>query len=166
MKSKIKQYIKEAIYFLIAITIITNLMSLYKAQSLNSAPLNIEAFQLIDNSVQTVQTNKPLLIHFWATWCPTCKLEASNINFLSKHYQVITIAVKSGTDAEIKKYLNAHDYTYKVVNDKDGTLSAKFQISGFPTSFIYDKNKKLLFKEVGYSSTLGLWLRLLWAGMK
>ncbi len=166
MKSKIKHYIKETIYFLIAITIITNLMSLYKAQSLNSAPLNIEAFQLINNSVQTVQTNKPLLIHFWATWCPTCKLEASNINFLSKHYQVITIAVKSGTDTEIKKYLNEHDYTYKVVNDEDGTLSAKFQISGFPTTFIYDKNKKLLFKEVGYSSTLGLWLRLLWAGMK
>ena len=166
MKSKIKHYIKEAIYFLIAITIITNLMSLYKAQSLNSAPLNIEVFQLIDNSVQNIQTNKPLLIHFWATWCPTCKLEASNINFLSKHYQVITIAVKSGTDAEIKKYLDSHDYTYKVVNDKDGTLSRKFQISGFPTTFIYDKNKKLLFKEVGYSSTLGLWLRLLWAGMK
>ncbi len=166
MKSKIKHYIKETIYFLIAITIITNLMSLYKAQSLNSAPLNIKSFQLIDNSIYTVKSNKPLLIHFWATWCPTCKLEASNINFLSKHYQVITIAVKSGTDAKIKKYLNAHDYTYKVMNDKDGTLSRKFQISGFPTSFIYDKNKKLVFKEVGYSSTLGLWLRLLWAGMK
>ena len=166
IKSKIKHYIKEVLYFIITMTIVANLFSLYKAQSLNSAPLDMQTFQLIDNSLYTLKKDKPILIHFWATWCPTCKLEAANINLLSHSYQIITIAVKSGSDYEIKQYLDEHDYNYKVVNDKDGSLSRKFHIAGFPTTFIYDKKGNLIFKEVGYTSTLGLWLRLLWAGMK
>ncbi|MBA1432488.1 MAG: protein disulfide oxidoreductase [Epsilonproteobacteria bacterium] len=165
MKSKIKRYSKEVLYFIITMTIFANILSLYKAQSLSNAPLDIKEFKLIDNSNYTIK-NKPVLIHFWATWCPTCKLEASNINLLSTSYQIITIAVKSGSDYEIKKYLDEHGYDYRVVNDKDGALSRKFKIAGYPTTFIYDKEKNLVFKEVGYISTLGLWLRLLWAGMK
>ncbi|SFV57219.1 conserved hypothetical thioredoxin [hydrothermal vent metagenome] len=165
MKSKLKRYSKEALYFIITLTIFANILSLYKAQSLNNAPLDIKEFKLIDNSNYLLQ-DKPVLIHFWATWCPTCKLEAANINLLSHYYQVITIAVKSGSDYEIKKYLDEHGYNYRVVNDKEGTLSRKFNIAGFPTTFIYDKEKNLVFKEVGYTSTLGLWLRLLWSDMK
>ena len=165
MKSKLKHYSKEALYFIITLTIFANILSLYKAQSLNNAPLDIKEFKLIDNSNYRLQ-DKPVLIHFWATWCPTCKLEAANINLLSHSYQIITIAVKSGSDYEIKKYLDEHGYNYRVVNDKEGTLSRKFNIAGFPTTFIYDKERNLVFKEVGYTSTLGLWLRLLWASMK
>jgi len=162
-KEKVKHYIKEIVLFFLTMTIAANLLSLYRSQSLNDEALSIKEFKLIDNTLYTVDTNKPLLIHFWATWCPTCKLEASNINFLSKYYQVITIAVKSGSDYEIKKYLDEHNYHYKVVNDEDGTLSQKFKIAGYPTTFIYDKNQKLRFAEVGYSSTFGLWIRFLWA---
>ena len=162
-KEKVKHYIKEIVLFFLTMTIAANLLSLYRSQSLNDEALSIKEFKLIDNTLYTVDTNKPLLIHFWATWCPTCKLEASNINFLSKYYQVITIAVKSGSDYEIKKYLDEHNYHYKVVNDKDGTLSQKFKIAGYPTTFIYDKDQKLCFAEVGYTSTAGLALRMLWS---
>ena len=75
----------------------------------------------------------------------------------------LTIAVKSGSDYELHKYLNEHGYTFAVVNDKDASLSRNFKIAGYPTTFIYDKNAKLRFSEVGYTSTLGLYLRLLWA---
>jgi len=162
-KEKIKHYIKEILLFILTITVVANLMSIFRSQSLNNAPLQIKTFKLIDNSTYTIDRSKPLLIHFWATWCPTCKLEASNINFLSKYYQVITIAVKSGSDYEIKQYLDEHNYTYRVVNDKDGALSKKFKIAGYPTTFIYDKNQKLRFSEVGYTSTVGLILRMFWS---
>ncbi|MEN4052899.1 MULTISPECIES: protein disulfide oxidoreductase [Sulfurimonas] len=162
---KIKHYLKEILYFIITITIVANAMSLYRSQSLSSAPLEMRSFKLIDNSTYSLDSKKPILIHFWATWCPTCKLEAANINFLNRYYQIITIAVKSGSDYEIKKYLDKHDYHFKVVNDKDGSLSRKFKIAAYPTTFIYDTKQQLRFSEVGYTSTFGLWLRLLWAGL-
>lgn len=146
-------------------TILANAISLYKSQDLTQEPLNIRSFKLINNLEYKVPNNKPILIHFWATWCPTCKLEASNINFLAKHFKVVTIAVKSGADHSLKKYMNEHHYTFNVTNDKNGKLSSQFHIAGLPTTFIYDKNKKLLFSDVGYTSTLSLYLKMWWAGL-
>jgi len=162
---RVKHYAKEILYFIVTITILTNVISLYKSKDLTQTPLSITSAKLIDNQLYQIPGNRPVLIHFWATWCPTCKLEAANINFLSKHFNVLTIAVKSGTNQEIQKYLEEHDYKYKVVNDANGAIASQFKISGFPTTFVYDKNKKLTFSEVGYTSTLGLALRVWWAGL-
>ena len=151
---------------LLVVGITANLMSLYKAQTLNKDPLTIQHFKLLDGTTYTPASSKPVMLHFWATWCPVCKAESSNIELLSKHYEIITIAVNSGTGEELKRYLNERELPYKVVNDNDGVLANHFHISAYPTTLIYDANRELTFKEVGYTSTLGLWLRLLWAGMK
>jgi len=165
MKSKIKHYMKEIIFFFILMTILANAISFYKSQDLSQKPLAIQSFKLINNQRYKIADKKPIMIHFWATWCPTCKLEASNINFVAKHFEVITIAVKSGNNNTLKKYLDEHNYTFKIVNDKNGNLSSQFHIAGFPTTFIYDKNKKLLFSDVGYTSTLSLYLKMWWAAL-
>jgi len=163
MKEKIKHYLKEFIYFLLFLTLITNLMSFYKSQDLNTEALQTSTFQLINNKTYTLQDKKPLLIHFWATWCPTCKLEASNINFIAKQFNVITIAVNSGSNEEIQKYLKENDYSFKVVNDAKSILSSEFNIAAFPTTFIYNQKRELVFSEVGYTSIVGLYLRMWWA---
>jgi thiol-disulfide isomerase/thioredoxin len=163
MKKKLKHYLKEILFFIIAMTIIANLLSLYKSQNLNEAPLRLATLTLIDNTVYKFPSDKPVLIHFWATWCPTCKLEAANIEFISKHFEVVTIAVDSGTSAKLRAYIKEKNYTYRVVNDSLKHLSKEFNIAGFPTTFIYDKNKKLIFSEVGYTSIIGLYLRMWWA---
>jgi len=166
MKAKLKHYAKEILFFIIAMIIFSNALSLYKSQSLNSAPLTLKSVQLLKNQTYEFSNDKPVLIHFWATWCPTCKLEASNIEFLSKQFEVITVAVNSKNDTTVEKYLDEHEYSFHVVNDQNAQLSSHFNIKGFPTTFIYDKNRNLVFSDVGYSSTFSLYLKMLWAGMK
>lgn len=161
MKDKLKKYIKEGILFLVFFTILTNALSYYKSLDLNKEKLNIESFKLLNNTIYTVARKKPILIHFWATWCPTCKFEAQNIEKISKDYEVITIAVQSGTKIEIEKYLYENELTFNVLNDEDGSYSKKFNINAFPTTLIYDKEKNLKFSEVGYTSTVGLYSRIL-----
>ncbi len=165
MKAKLKHYAKEIFFFIVIMTIFSNALSLYKSQSLNDAPLTLKSVQLLGNKTYIFSNDKPVLIHFWATWCPTCKLEASNIEFLSKHFEVITIAVDSKSDATVQKYLDENEYTFNVVNDPHNQLSSKFKILGLPTTFIYDKNKNLVFSDVGYSSTFSMYLKMLWAQM-
>ncbi len=160
MKDKIKKYLKEGIILLIMLLIASNGMSYYRALDLNKDSLNIESFKLLDNTEYKVPANKPVLVHFWATWCPTCKFEAPNIEKISKDYEVITIAVQSGTKQEIENYLDEHKLTFKVVNDKKGLYSKKFNIKVFPTTFIYDKDNNLKFTEVGYTTTAGLYSRM------
>ncbi|HIP13866.1 MAG TPA: redoxin domain-containing protein [Sulfurimonas autotrophica] len=165
MKNKMQHYLKEILFFVIILILLTNAISLYKSQNLLHKPLTIQSFQLINNREYILAKNKPVLVHFWATWCPTCKVEASNINFLAKHFEVLTIAVRSGDDQAIQKYMSENNYNFAVVNDQNGTLSSLFHISAFPTSFIYDKNKKLLFSDVGYTSTLSLYLKMWFANL-
>lgn len=162
MLQKIKHYFKELLLFTLFITIFANGLSLYKAQELNRSDLNLNPTKIIDNTLYTPDRDKPLLVHVWATWCPTCKLEADNIDRVSKYYEVITIAVDSGSDYDIHEYMKEHDLEYRVINDNKYSIAESLNIKVFPTTLIYDKNQKLVFSEVGYTSSFGLFIRMLW----
>jgi len=153
---KLKYYAKEFFIFVVVMVVVSNIISLYKSNDLNKKSLNDINLTTLNKDIK-LPKDKPILIHFWATWCPTCKLEASNIEYISKHYDVITIAVNS---KNIDSYMKEHSLTFKVIDDKDSNLSKKFNISAYPTTFIYDKNKNLVFSEVGYTSSFGLWIRM------
>lgn len=163
MNQKIKKYLISFIKYAIFFIVVINLVSYYKSLDLNKNRLEIRSFELLDGTNYEIEKDKPLLIHFWATWCPICALEEQNIETISKDYQIITIATQSGSSEEIKEYLEKNNLSFKVVNDNLATLSREFNIKAFPTTFIYDKNQNLKFSEVGYSSTFGLKLRLWWS---
>ena len=165
MKKKILHYIKEIILFVFFLTIAANLLSLYKSADLNPAYIDLNATKLIDNSQYVSNPNKPILVHIWATWCPICKLEAQNINRLSEYYEVVTIAVSSGSDNEIKDYMLDNQLNYKVINDSSGLLAQELNIAAYPTTYIYDKERQIVFSEVGYTSTVGLFLRMFWSSI-
>lgn len=162
MKEKIKHYLKEIVLFFVVMAVLANLISLYRSTDLNKEPIKALDVELIDTSIYSLHRSKPLLIHFWATWCPTCKLEAGNIQRISQEYEVLTIAVNSGSNEELQKYMKENNYTFRVLNDRDGSYAKTFAIAAYPTTLIYDTEQKLRFSEVGYTSTLGLWLRLWW----
>lgn len=162
MKDKIIKYTKEALLFVVIMTIFANAISLYRSMDLNKNPLVLESVTLIDDSLYALQKEKPVLLHFWATWCPTCKAEAGNIQAISKSFEVITIAVKSGSNDEIVEYLKSRDLNFRVINDNNGYITNQFDVSVFPTTIIYDKDKNVVFSDVGYTSTWGLWLRMWW----
>ncbi|MDD5372548.1 MAG: protein disulfide oxidoreductase [Sulfurimonas sp.] len=163
MKDKITKYLKEIALFFIIITIFANILSLYRSGNLNKNALDIQTVTLMNNSSYTLPKNEPILIYFWATWCPICRAESPNIETISKKFNVITIALKSGDDSKIDKYLKNKNLSFKVVNDDDGSITKKFNISVFPTTVIYDKEGNVLFSDVGYTTTLGLWFKMWWA---
>ena len=136
--------------------IISNVISYYKSTNINKIKFDIENISL---------NNKPILVHFWATWCPICKVEAPNIQSLSNNYNVVTIAVNSGDDIKISNYLKKNNLNFKIINDPNSFYANKFNVKVFLATLIYDKDKNLIFSEVGYTSTLGLQLRMLWAGL-
>lgn len=163
--NRVKHYLKEIALFIIVMTVFANIISIYKSSDLNSKALKLRSVTLMNNELYSFRNNKPILIHFWATWCPTCKLEASNIELISKQYDVITIAANSGSNREIQEYLDENNFTFKVVNDEESIYANNFKIAAYPTTFIYDKDRNLVFSEVGYTSTIGLYLRMWWASL-
>ena len=159
---KLRSIFKEVIIALVILFVISNIISYIRQPELGTTQLpKIEA-QLIDGSVCKVQKGKPIILHFWATSCPACKLEAPNIQTISKKYDVLSIAVNSGSDENIKAYMQEHGLGFNVLNDKEGRWAAAFKIEAYPTTFIYDTKGKLRFTEVGYTTTAGLLARMEW----
>lgn len=165
MKNKFIKYAKEITIFLVVMIIFANILSFYRSGAVSKEPLDLNRVTLLGDIPYELPKNEPILLHFWATWCPTCKAEAQNIQTISQNYNVLTIALKSGSDEEIRDYLKSRNLDFNVVNDTTGQITQKYSVSVFPTTIIYDKNKNEFFSDVGYTSTFGLWLRMWWVSL-
>ena len=118
---------------------------------IHGTPINIQQYQ-----------GKPLLLHFWATWCPVCSLEHGSLNNLSKDYQVLTIASWSGTASEVQHYMQQENLHFPVIVDNDGELAKHYGVQGVPTSFFISDSGVVEFVEQGYTTEIGFRLRLKW----
>ncbi len=121
----------------------------FSAQLLNGSPVSLEQYR-----------GKPLLIYFWSTWCPTCKYESPAVDALSGEYQVLTVCVYSGTNRQVEEHMEKMGYTFDVINDFDNRVRRTFHVKALPTTFVLDKEGKVVFSEVGMTTGLGLRLRM------
>lgn len=129
------------------------------APNFNAVMLNGQYFDLYQKK------DRPVLLHFWASWCPVCKLEQSNIENISKDHPVITVAMQSGDNHELNEFMREEKLSFNVINDNDGILSRRYNIKGVPVTFIINQANKIEFVEVGYTTELGLRMRMWWAGL-
>lgn len=105
---------------------------------------------------------KPLLLHFWASWCVVCRAEQSSIVAIAEDWPVLTVAMQSGDAVEVRRYLEEHGLAFPVVVDEEGRLARLYGVSGVPISFVIDAEGRIRFTEVGYTTELGLRSRLWW----
>jgi peroxiredoxin len=87
-------------------------------------------------------------------------MEAPNIQHVSEKYEVLSIAVQSGSIENIKAKMKKEGVNYRVLEDPKGVLSRQFKVSAFPTDFIYGSDGKLYSTDVGYTTTAGLLARM------
>ena len=122
----------------------------FERMSLNGQTVNLDDFR-----------GKPVLIHFWADWCPMCKMEQSTISAISQDWPVITVAFQSGNEANVQKYMSEHKIeTWLTIVDADGTLAKQYGVTGVPSAYILDAEGNIRFKEIGLTSSWGLRARL------
>lgn len=107
---------------------------------------------------------QPVLVHFWATWCPICRTEDGNIHDLARDYQVLTVATNSGDALEIRRYLDDNKLDFPVMLDESGVLGSGWGVNAVPSSFIIDGSGEIRFVTVGYTTEIGLRTRLWLAG--
>jgi thiol-disulfide isomerase/thioredoxin len=103
---------------------------------------------------------QPALVHFWATWCPVCGLGNGTIDAIAEDYPVITVAMQSGSPADIVGYMTNEGLSFPVIPDPHGELASRWGVRGVPTSFVVDGHGRIRFATVGYTTGIGLRGRL------
>jgi thiol-disulfide isomerase/thioredoxin len=132
-----------------------------------SGPAPALAGELLDGKPVALAAfaGRPVLVHFWATWCPICRAEQGSIDALARDVPVITVAMQSGSREEVIQFLRKEALNFPVLNDPDGMIAAQWGVRAVPASFIVDGAGQIRFLEIGYTTGAGLRLRLWLAGL-
>jgi thiol-disulfide isomerase/thioredoxin len=114
-------------------------------------------------SFEPATLEKKTLIYFFAPWCSVCHASIDNIEAIKEssgeHVNFYIIALDWKSKQEISDFLSQHHLTIPVLLGSRSTSDA-FQIRGFPSYYIIDKNGKIKHKNMGYTTELGMRVRL------
>lgn len=94
--------------------------------------------------------SKPILINFWATWCPPCIAEMPSMQKLYDDYQnqVDFYFVSNESTSDIKKFTETNEYKlpiYQVLRPAPEPLKS----SSLPTTYVIDKQGNIHIQKVG-----------------
>jgi peroxiredoxin len=86
---------------------------------------------------------KKVILNFWATTCPYCKIEMPALDkFIRAHKDdTVLLAIDLGeSEAKVRQYLEGKGYQFTVLLDSDLSTAYDYKIQFIPVSYFIDKN--------------------------
>ena len=103
---------------------------------------------------------KVALIHFWASWCTTCRGEMTALESVYGKYGrrgVVPCSISVGESREaVVSYLKNMTISYPVLFDPSSSTVKKFSISGVPTYYVLDRECVIRCRILGEANKEGL----------
>ena len=103
--------------------------------------------QWLDKKPET--EGKPMIVEFWATWCPPCRSSIPHLNEIYAKYKDKGLQIVGITDedrAKIKKFEKEVPIEYAVGLDANGKYAKPFGIQGIPHAVLVDKSGKVVWE--------------------
>ncbi len=115
----------------------------FKGNTLNGQPFDLQ---------QSIGS-KPVMLIFWASWCPSCKTEVPKVNQLAEKFRskgMDFIAVNVGFNDSVERaqaFAQKTGMTYPVFFDATSVVTERYRLQGVPTIIIADKNGVIRFRN-------------------
>ncbi len=113
-------------------------------------------FELADLNGKSVRLGdlrgRPILLNFWATWCPPCRKEKPELQaFAQEHGDKISVVGVNwnNTRDEAERFLSEYGVSYLNLLDTDGKIFVRYGLTGLPTSFFIDEEGIIRGKWLG-----------------
>jgi peroxiredoxin len=96
---------------------------------------------------------KPIILNFWATWCPPCRAEMPSMERAHQRLSrdgIALIAVNVGDDVQaIREFLTATPVSFPLPMDLDSSVAQLYPLIGLPTTFVIDPKGRLIYSATG-----------------
>ena len=101
---------------------------------------------------------KLVLLNFMATWCHWCQKEMPHLQklydqFKDKDFVIVVVFTDRGGAKAVVPFMKESGYTFSISSgllDPTGEVSYMYRITGTPTSFILDREGKIIGWGIGY----------------
>ncbi|MDR8522764.1 protein disulfide oxidoreductase [Shewanella fidelis] len=162
---KLLGWLKQLLLMLLLLTLFSAVLDIWRGRDIPKTNLpNIQATTLQGEQIDLLAMSheQPVLLYFWGTWCPVCSFVSPSVNILADSYPVVSVAMTSGVDEKLQRYLKHKDYEFVVINDPHGEIAKQWSVQVTPTLMVI-KDGELSYYTSGFTSLPGMWWRMLLA---
>jgi len=121
---------------------------------LSSSPSPREGFLAPDFTLDTLDGKKVtlselrgkiVLINLWATWCPPCRAEMPALENAYEQYKDSGVVIlglnvtNQDSEKDIPLFVDEFGLTFPILLDRDGSVSALYQLRGLPTTYFVNR---------------------------
>lgn len=165
--ARLKRWARELLVLALIVLVATFTMDWLRAPQAPPA-FNNQMLETLNGervSLAQLSESKPLLVYFWASWCAICRFTTPSVaKLVANGGNVLTVALRSGDNQQVERWLARKQLQLPVVNDQLGALSAQWQVGVTPT-FVLISQGKVVQSTTGWTSYWGMKLRLWWAAI-
>ncbi|MCW5850698.1 MAG: TlpA family protein disulfide reductase [Anaerolineae bacterium] len=90
---------------------------------------------------------RPVLVNFWATWCAPCLVEMPALEQVYAKYKdqgLVVLAVNEAESADkVGQYMQTYGLSFTAVLDMDLSIGRLYRITGYPTTWLVDREGNL-----------------------
>ena len=133
----------------------TSLATLPSANLSLGAPAPGFTYALFDGTKVTLSglRGKPVVLNFWASWCPPCREEAPTLEkgweaYKGKGVQFLGVDIQD-TEKDAQAFMKQFGITYPNGQDTTNGISANYGITGIPETFFINKDGKIVNHWIG-----------------
>ncbi len=90
-----------------------------------------------------------VLVNFWATWCPPCRMEIPGLQAVYQEYRdrgfvVVGLSTDQGGKGAVQQFVRESGVTYPVAMATPGVMRLYGGIDMLPQSFLVDQHGKVV----------------------
>jgi peroxiredoxin len=100
-------------------------------------------------TLSRLNKENPVLVIFWATWCPTCREEIPAVNDLyekktAQGLKILAVNIEEKRST-VEEFIKKQSIRYPVALDERGVTSEAYGLSGVPVVVFLEKGGKILY---------------------
>lgn len=129
------------------------------AQRASRDAVNFSLLDIKDNKISLSDyKGKPVMLFFWATWCPYCVRELPRLsmeydNLKSRGISVLAVNIGEKKD-KVQRFMDNNKLAFPVLLDSDSKVANEYGLVGIPTFIFIDSQGKITYQSNGFPENL------------